>query len=209
MTRVLGFILTCFAIVASSNSLIAQSNFSATNNKGCAPLTVQFADLSTGSIVAWSWDLGNGNVSTLKNPSASYTNPGKYTIKLTVTDASGNKYSATKTQFVVAFKSPSADFSGSPRTICQGEAVSFTDRSIAGDTTITKYTWDMNDGNVITGSANPTHAFKSAGNFPISLSIQDANGCISKTVKPAYILVNPNPPPTSPPISASIVELHP
>ena len=193
MTRVLGFILILFAIVASSNTLSAQSDFSASNRKGCAPLTVQFSDLSAGSIVSWSWDLGNGNLSNLKNPSASYTTPGKYTIKLTVTDASGNKFSATKTQFVVAFKSPTADFSGSPRTICQGETVSFSDRSTAGDTSITKYTWDMNDGTVITGSANPTHTFKSAGTFPISYSVQDANGCVSKTVKPAYILVNPKP----------------
>jgi len=193
MTRVLGFILILFAIVASSNTLSARSDFSASNRKGCAPLTVQFSDLSAGSIVSWSWDLGNGNLSNLKNPSASYTTPGKYTIKLTVTDASGNKFSATKTQFVVAFKSPTADFSGSPRTICQGETVSFSDRSTAGDTSITKYTWDMNDGTVITGSANPTHTFKSAGTFPISYSVQDANGCVSKTVKPAYILVNPKP----------------
>ena len=113
MTRVLGFILTLFAITANINKLNAQSDFSATNRKGCTPLSVQFSDLSTGSIVSWLWDLGNGNLSTLKNPSASYTTPGKYSITLTVTDASGNKFSATKTQFVVAFKSPTADFSGS------------------------------------------------------------------------------------------------
>ena len=146
MIRVLGLILSLFAFFANVNKLNAQSDFSAVNRKGCAPLTVQFSDLSTGSIVAWSWDLGNGNLSTLKNPSASYTTPGKFTIKLTVTDASGNKFSVTKTQFVVAYKSPIADFSGSPRTICQGETVSFSDKSTPGDTTITKYTWDMNDG---------------------------------------------------------------
>lgn len=193
MIRVLGLILSLFAFFANVNKLNAQSDFSAVNRKGCAPLTVQFSDLSTGSIVAWSWDLGNGNLSTLKNPSASYTTPGKFTIKLTVTDASGNKFSVTKTQFVVAYKSPIADFSGSPRTICQGETVSFSDKSTPGDTTITKYTWDMNDGTVITGSANPVHTFKSAGTFPISYSVQDANGCVSKTIKPAYILVNPKP----------------
>lgn len=193
MTRAIGYILTCFAVLASSHALYAQSDFSASTRKGCAPLTVQFADLSTGSIVSWSWDLGNGNISTLKNPSANYTNPGKYTVKLTVTDAAGNKYSATKTQFIVAFKSPIADFSGSPKIICQGEAVSFSDKSTNGDTSITKYTWDMNDGTVLTGSANPTHIFKSAGTFPISYSVQDANGCVSKTIKPAYILVNPKP----------------
>ena len=193
MIRVLGFILALFAMNANYNKLNAQSNFSATNRTGCAPLSVQFSDLSTGSIVAWSWDFGNGNLSNLKNPSASYTLPGKYTVKLTVTDAAGNKFSATKTQFVVAFNSPVADFTGSPTTICQGESVSFLDQSTKGDTTIVKYTWDMNDGTVITSSSKPTHIFKSAGNFPISYTVQDANGCISKISKSAYILVNPKP----------------
>lgn len=193
MFRVLGLILAMFACTADFNKLNAQADFGALNRKGCSPLTVQFSDLSSGSIVSWSWDLGNGNLSNLKNPSASYTSPGKYTIKLTVTDASGNKYSATKTNFVIAYKSPAADFTGSPRTICQGESVTFSDQSTVGDTAITKYTWDMNDGTVITTSSKPTHVFKSAGTFPISYSVQDANGCVSKVSKSAYILVTPKP----------------
>ncbi len=193
MVRILGVLLIWFGFALNSHGLHAQADFGATNRKGCAPLTVQFSDLSSGTIVSWAWDLGNGNLSSLKNPSASYTSPGKYTIKLTVTDAAGNKYSATKTNFVIAFKSPVADFTGSPRTICQGESVTFADQSTAGDTAITKYTWDMNDGTVITSSSKPTHTFKSAGTFPISYSVQDANGCVSKVSKSAYIVVNPKP----------------
>ncbi len=185
--------LLWLGVSLSTIGLNAQANFDATNRKGCAPLTVQFSDISTATAVSWSWDLGNGNLSSLKNPSASYTSPGKYTVSLTITDGSGKKYTTTKTQFVIAFKSPVADFTASSSSICQGETVTFSDNSTVGDTQITKYTWDMNDGTVLTGSSKPVHTFKSAGTFPVSLSIQDANGCVSKLNKPAFILVNPKP----------------
>ena len=43
-------------------------------NTGCGSLVVDFQDLSTGSPDTWLWDFGNGNSSTLKNPTAIYAN---------------------------------------------------------------------------------------------------------------------------------------
>ncbi|HMC84762.1 MAG TPA: PKD domain-containing protein, partial [Chitinophagaceae bacterium] len=54
---------------------------------GCAPVYVNFFDVSTGNPTSWKWDLGNGTISYLQNPSATYFNPGKYTIKLVVKNA--------------------------------------------------------------------------------------------------------------------------
>jgi len=57
-----------------------------------SPLTVQFTDTSTGIITSWQWDFdNNGTVdSTQQNPSYVYTNPGAYTVKLTVTGPGGS-----------------------------------------------------------------------------------------------------------------------
>jgi PKD repeat protein len=52
-------------------------------------LTVNFTDTSTdpdGTIVSWDWDFGDGNNSTLQNPSHTYAAGGTYTVTLTVTD---------------------------------------------------------------------------------------------------------------------------
>ena len=54
---------------------------------GCSPITINFTNLSGASSNAkYSWDLGNGNMSALKNPSAIYLQEKTYTVTLTVTD---------------------------------------------------------------------------------------------------------------------------
>ena len=66
------------------------SNFVADNALIIVPTTVQFTDTSTGVPTAWSWDLGDGGKSTLKNPSHTYTTAGRYTVTLTVTNSGGS-----------------------------------------------------------------------------------------------------------------------
>lgn len=56
-----------------------------------AELTASFTNTSTddGSIVSWSWIFGDGETSTVQNPSHTYTAAGTYTVSLTVTDDGG------------------------------------------------------------------------------------------------------------------------
>jgi PKD repeat protein len=56
---------------------------------GDAPLTVNFTSTSTGNITSYSWDFGDGEVSTLENPSHIYNNPGTFTAILEVTGPGG------------------------------------------------------------------------------------------------------------------------
>jgi PKD repeat protein len=82
--------VTCTAPVA---------DFSGTPTTGCAPLAVDFTDLSTNA-TSWSWDFGDGaGSSTAQNPSYSYTDPGCYTVTLTATNACGSDV-ATKVDYV-------------------------------------------------------------------------------------------------------------
>lgn len=50
---------------------------------------VNFTDTSTGNITSWSWDFGDGHHSYKTNPSHTYTEPGNYTVELTVTGEGG------------------------------------------------------------------------------------------------------------------------
>jgi PKD repeat protein len=66
------------------------AGFSGTPTSGVAPLTVNFSNSSTGSIVTYAWDFGDGTSSSVQNPSHAYSAAGSYTVKLTVTGAGGS-----------------------------------------------------------------------------------------------------------------------
>jgi predicted outer membrane repeat protein len=74
-------------------------DFSADPTMGPAPLTVNFKDQSAGSITSWEWDFGDGLTSTTQNPSHTYTDPGTYTVALTVTGPGGSD-TETKSNYI-------------------------------------------------------------------------------------------------------------
>jgi PKD repeat protein len=67
------------------------ANFTATPISGSAPLNVQFTDQSTGTVTGWAWDFNNDGIidSNSENPTYTYSSPGNYTVKLTVTNTKG------------------------------------------------------------------------------------------------------------------------
>ena len=75
------------------------ADFSASPTSGSAPLDVTFTDLSTGSPSAWSWDFGDGGISTQRNPVHRYEQPGLFSVTLTITTGQGD-VSTTKADHV-------------------------------------------------------------------------------------------------------------
>ncbi|MHA2282672.1 MAG: DNRLRE domain-containing protein [Promethearchaeota archaeon] len=75
------------------------ADFTGTPLTGAMPLTVSFTDQSIGQITSWSWDFGDGGMSTLQNPSYTYTTAGTYTVSLTVTGPDGSD-SETKVDYI-------------------------------------------------------------------------------------------------------------
>ncbi len=78
------------------------ARFTANATAGAPPLSVQFTDTSTGTgIAAWSWDFNNDTIidSTSQNPTYTYTQPGTYSVNLTVTGTYG-KDSEVKTSCI-------------------------------------------------------------------------------------------------------------
>jgi PKD repeat protein len=75
------------------------AEFSGSPTSGAVPLTVAFADSSTGDVTSWSWDFGDGGTSTAQNPSHEYTAAGQYTVTLTATGPGGSD-TETKTDYI-------------------------------------------------------------------------------------------------------------
>jgi len=72
---------------------------------GVAPLTVVFTDQSSNTPDTWNWTFGDGGISTLRNPSHTYTSVGTYSVSLNVTNAQGFN-NGTKTGYLVVTKYP-------------------------------------------------------------------------------------------------------
>lgn len=66
--------------VLPSNVSSTNDGFTMTGGSGCSPITVDFENNNPG-LLAYSWDFGNGNISTLENPAPQvYSTPGDYVV---------------------------------------------------------------------------------------------------------------------------------
>jgi len=75
------------------------ADFYSNITEGDAPLAVQFSDNSYGAIYVWRWDFGDGKISYQRNPKHTYTQPGWYTVTLTVDGPEGMD-TCTKTNYI-------------------------------------------------------------------------------------------------------------
>ncbi len=158
------------------------ANFSGTPTTGNSPLAVTFNDSSTNSPTAWSWTFGDGNTSTVQNPSHTYTSTGQYTVALKATNVGGNN-TKTITNYI-SVNVPVANFSGTPTTGPYPLAVSFTDSST---NTPTSWSWNFGDSNTST-VRNPSHTYSAAGSYTVALTATNAGGSNTNT-KTSYITV--------------------
>ena len=62
--------------------------------------SVTFTDKSTGDIISWLWDFGDGATATGQNPSHVYTKIGKFTVTLTVTDSLSQSDTEKKLDYI-------------------------------------------------------------------------------------------------------------
>ena len=60
------------------------ANFDITPESGYPPLTVHFSDTSSGGPDSWKWNFGDGGGSIISSPNHTYTQPGHYSISLSI-----------------------------------------------------------------------------------------------------------------------------
>lgn len=155
-----------------------QANFTADTTRGCGSVTVNFTSTSSGNISNYLWDFGNGNSSTLQNPSATYSSAGSFDVSLTVSNASGTQSdNLTQANFITVYQLPNADFTFSPNGGCSPISINFTNNSTAGSAPIVSNEWVFADGSQPFQGNNATHTYQTPGNFVPSLEVVDQNGC--------------------------------
>jgi PKD repeat protein len=167
-----------------SSGEFIQANFTADTLIGIKPFTVTFTDKSTGNPTAYSWNFGDGNGSTQKNPTHTYTTPGIFPVILSITSGT---YTGIKQRenYIHVDDILTAKFSATPTEGSATLTVQFTDETFSPPET---WLWDFGDGSSSTFQ-NPSHIYEYPGKYSVQLRVSNYQGQDS-LLKTNYITVN-------------------
>jgi PKD repeat protein len=152
-----------------------------------------FTNNSIGGATGFLWDFGDGQTSTLSNPSHIFPSNGNYNVQLTASNAAG--CANTKVSPITIASSPATDFFiDLPPFSCSGTPTQFHDATPPPpNSNITAWAWAFNDGTGTTSTLkDPLHTFASSGNYNVSLQVTTNFGCLSTVQKQIFVSASPN-----------------
>ncbi|MCB9261541.1 MAG: PKD domain-containing protein [Flavobacteriales bacterium] len=168
------------------------ADFTMSKTKGCEPLSVNFTNSSkpgSSALATTTWDFGDGNTLTSNNASHVYSKSGTYSVSILVIDKNGCQSKITKTSAIEVLAKPDINISADNTFDCTPPlVVNFKDLTKYAGTGST-YSWDFGDGSTST-SQNPSHTYTSKGSFTVTLTVTNADGCVSTRTFPAYINID-------------------
>lgn len=146
--------------------VISSGSITAAYTSVDSALVVNFTNTTVGTADSVMWDFGDGNTSTMMNPTHTYASDGSYTVCLTVFNMCGSD-STCKTI------SACDVLAGSIGHTASQDTVNFTYTSTSG--TGTSYMWNFGDGNTA-NTKDATHAYGTNGTFNVTLTIKNVCG---------------------------------
>ncbi|MEM6345669.1 MAG: PKD domain-containing protein [Bacteroidota bacterium] len=159
------------------------------DSSGCAPLLVQFSDISPASnapIQSWFWTFGiTGTSNNTPNPSYTYQQDGTFTSSLTLTDING--CSAADSQNILVWPIPEADFFSPDTQGCAPLLTQFFDQT----PTAVNWEWDFGDNSPPSFDEDPMHLYANDGFYDVTLKVADVNGCEDSLTRTDYVRLQP------------------
>jgi PKD repeat protein len=153
-------------------SIKPAANFTATPRDACAFTSINFSDLSTGTVTSWQWLFGDGGSSTLQNPTYEYQDTGYFDVTLIVCNE--GCCDTLKFENYIHINPPIAAYDVAFDCAKPFERV-FTDQSVGAD----EWLWNFGDGNTAT-TASPTHTYTATGAYNVNLFVKNnTTGCTS------------------------------
>ena len=154
------------SVAVTINVCLLTPNFSFVQNSGN---TINFSNTSTGTLSGstYTWNYGDGTISTNINGMRTYSSTGQYFVTLSVHNTSLCFSSITKTVAVSACNL----VSNFTHTALTNGAVNFSSSS-STLTGTTKYYWNFGDG-IYSLASSPSHTYTNAGTYLVTLKLQD------------------------------------
>ena len=143
--------------------------------EGCAPLTVNFENLSQfADPDSYVWSFGAGQDTSINvNPTYTYLQPGTYTVTLRASNETDVEVVEVKQQIIEVYPVPIAAFQVRPEVVFLPSNPVFTANNSFG---ASFYRWDFGDG-FTSEDFEPTHVYEQTGIYDISLYVENEFGC--------------------------------
>ena len=175
----------CSSVASTAVQIVAPSptiGFTG-EGAGCAPLTVQFDNLSTYAS-SYRWEFSDGSVRSDDSPVHVFNEPGVYDVTLYVEGFDGTELVESHSAVVEVFPTAQAAFSLNPNHVMvPGQPVFFLNLSEGA----TQYAWDFGDG-ATSIAETPIHEYLQAGVYDVSLTADNIWGCSTTFTLPEAVL---------------------
>jgi PKD repeat protein len=143
--------------------------------------------------LTFEWEFGDGNTATGAMPTHTYSQAGNYEVRLVVDDGQAKSDPSVTSAAITAppvnlapIADPGGPYAGEP-----GQAITF-DGSASADPNgdPLTYSWDFGDGSTGSG-VNPMHTYAAAGNYTVTLTVNDSSLSSNTVATMAEIAVPP------------------
>lgn len=154
-------------------------DFTMSETSGCPPLSVQFIPAEKCDSMIYSWDFGDGKISTEKQPVHNFNKSGKYTVRLMVKYFRSDEMKTRLVENAIeVYPKPKASFD-----------VSVDKNNVYLQTGIqeNKLTWIAND--TVSSGNSSERVYMKNGKYPVTLIVQNSFGCPDTLTKKAEINV--------------------
>jgi gliding motility-associated-like protein len=175
-----------FEVTNCTKAVVANTPLFSTENNTyiieCQGYKVDFKNSSQGGF-DYFWDFGvpgiSTDVSSAFEPSYTYPDTGTYLVKLVVNRNSTCPDSITR--LVKIYPTFTSDYT-SGGLLCPLSQLSFTDLSSSTLTPPSYWNWNFGDG-IFSNIQNPSHAFATGGQYPVTLTSGNSFGCRDTTTR--------------------------
>lgn len=159
-----------------------EASFAFDNNAGCAPVTVNYTNETTGnpSSLVWLFEGGTPSSSIEENPTVEYYEGGTFSTQLIAFSANGND-TLTMNDIITVDAGPDPNF----YFTMDGATVTFVNQTEDANS----YIWNFGDG-VASVEENPVHTFTANGTYTVTMYAKNDCGQKSKKVTIEITTVN-------------------
>ena len=139
----------------------------------CVGQVAEFTDesiVSSGTVIGWLWDFGDGMIDQSQNTTHTYDTAGTYMVTYTIFNSTGCQEVITDSLTVNS--APMSEF-----LIDEGGSVNEPIATLDLSTDALGWAWDFGDGSSISNDQDPTHIYTEPGEYIVTLEVTNDVGC--------------------------------